>query len=359
MKKALAMLLAAVMLLSLAACGDGAKKAADPEHITLGDFELGYKDAYITQDSRGKDALVVKLSFTNNSADAASFLLNIAVKALQNSLVIGSAAVYTDADTMELVSNSQLAELDPGETAEVCAAFALCDLKNSVEVRLRTITGDEELSFTIELDAISREQAAAQNVPTASEPEASAESAADVPATVNDPAPCDDELLNWWNGGWYGWWHITAASGDYEPYDDYWWNACAFIDIGADYTGTIEIWDQDAPRAESTTGYVQISLNSAGTSEHGTVMSEDGWFLEQNLEHADWIVDPGIAKYADMFWTTGCMETDSGSLDYEIYLRPWGMRWNDVAEDDIPTFYSDWYLPLIESGASMPDSMEH
>lgn len=358
MKKALAILLAAVMLLSLAACGGGAKKAADPGHITLGDFELGYKGAYITEDLRGNAALVVQLDFTNNSAAPTSFLLNIGVKALQNSLVIGNAAVYAGADKAALVTGGQLAALAPGETAEVCAAFALRDLEHSVEVRLKTLTGDDVLSFTVELDALSHEQAAAPDVP--------AESAPDVPAEVAVQAvdtplatPVSDELLDWWNGEWYGWWHVITASGSFEEYEDYWWNTCAVIDIGADYTGTIEIWDEDAPRDEITLGYVQLSLNPAGTSERGTVMSEGGWFMEQDLEHADWIIDPGVARYSDTLWITGTVETDDGSLDYEIVLRPWGTLWDDVEAGDIPTYYNDWYVPLVESGASMPDSMEH
>lgn len=366
MKKALAILLAAVMLLSLAACGGGAKKAADPGHITLGDFELGYKGAYITEDLRGNAALVVQLDFTNNSAAAASFFLNIGVKALQNSLVIGNAAVYAGADTAALVTGGQLTALAPGETAEVCAAFALRDLEHSVEVRLKTLTGDDVLSFTIELDALSHEQTAAQDVPAVSEPEAPADSAPDVPAEVDAPAvdtplaaPNGDELLDWWNGEWYGWWHVTTASGSFEELEDLWWNTCAVIDIGADYTGTIEIWDEDAPRDELTIGYVQISLSPAGTSERGTVMSEGGWFIEQDLEHADWIIDPGIAQYSDTLWTTGTVETDDGNFNYEVVLRPWGTLWDDVEAGDIPTYYDDWYLPLVESGASMPDSMEH
>ena len=43
---------------------------------------------------------------------------------------------------------------------------------------------------------------------------------------------------------------------------------------------------------------------------------------------------------------------------YSIYLRPWGESWEDVRADDeelLPYYYDDWYLPLIETGASMPE----
>lgn len=37
-----------------------------------------------------------------------------------------------------------------------------------------------------------------------------------------------------------------------------------------------------------------VSLSEAGTGEYGTMMSEGGWFTDIELEHADWIVDPGL-----------------------------------------------------------------
>lgn len=36
------------------------------------------------------------------------------------------------------------------------------------------------------------------------------------------------------------------------------------------------------------------------------------------------------------------------------------MDWEDVRTDDetrLPYFYDDWYLPLIEAGASMPNAI--
>ena len=46
---------------------------------------------------------------------------------------------------------------------------------------------------------------------------------------------------------------------------------------------------------------------TSGTGEHGTMMSEGGWFTNVALEHADWIVDPGIVA-------PGMMERDRHDL---------------------------------------------
>ena len=41
-------------------------------------------------------------------------------------------------------------------------------------------------------------------------------------------------------------------------------------------------------------------------------------------------------------------------------MRPWGERWDDVAlsdPDDVPYYYEDWYLPMIDAGSTVPDSV--
>ena len=55
------------------------------------------------------------------------------------------------------------------------------------------------------------------------------------------------------------------------------------------------------------------------------------------------------------------------SFDYEIYLRPWGVEWEDVRnvdttdlpyDDMMPAYYDSWYLPLIKDGVTeAPDNV--
>ena len=54
-----------------------------------------------------------------------------------------------------------------------------------------------------------------------------------------------DKLLDWWNGDWYGWWKMTGCSGYYEDMEGGWWDICGNIDIGADKTGVVRLWDED------------------------------------------------------------------------------------------------------------------
>ena len=166
----------------------------------------------------------------------------------------------------------------------------------------------------------------------------------------------DNALLDWWNGDWYGWWKMTGCSGDYEEMEGAWWDICGTIDIGSDMTGIVRLWDEDYSR-DSLMAKVNVSLSTSGTGEHGTLTSEDGQFTDVYLEHADWIVDPGLVDFEDLIRIDGYYENGDDEFYYEIYLRPWGIEWDDVDADSLPSRYEDWYLPLIRAGKPMPDAI--
>ena len=341
--KLLCLLIAALMLLSLAACGKETTK--DSNLIKLGDYELLYKGACIMEDSDGNYAIVLTLDFTNNGKENASYLWSIDETVMQNGVELEVANVFTDYDTFETAIEGQFTEIAPGTTLEVKTAYVLKDAAAKVEATFEQLFGKKKGTITIDPATLSRE--------------ASADSTGSTDTTL--PAPTGDALLDWWNGAWYGWWTMTGCSGAYESMSGQWWDACAVIDIGSDYTGTVTIWDEDYSRADPMS-QATVTLNSAGVGEHGTVMSESGYFTNLPLEHADWIVDPAInSRFPDvenMICIEGWYEDGDDEFYYEVYLRPWGQLWDDFAADypdDIPYYYDDWYLPLVESGSSMPD----
>ena len=341
--KLLCLLLAMLMLLSsLTACGKD--KAKDSNLIKLGDYELLYKGACIMEDSDGNDAIVLTLDFTNNGKDNASYLWSVDETVMQNGVELEVATVFTDYDTFETVIEGQFADVAPGTTLEVQTAFVLNDTTSEIKVTFEELLGSKKGTITIDPTTLNRETAA------------DTEPGAALPA-----ATTGDALLDWWNGAWYGWWTMTGCSGAYESMAGRWWDACAVIDIGSDYTGTVTIWDEDYSRADPMS-QVSVTLNSAGAGEHGTVMSESGYFTNLPLEHADWIIDPAInSRFPDvenMICIEGWYEDGEDEFYYEVYLRPWGQLWDDFAADypdDVPYYYDDWYLPLVEAGSAMPD----
>ena len=343
--KLLCVLLAVLMLFSLSACGKD--KTANSNLIKLGDYELLYKGACIMEDSDGNDAIVLTLDFTNNSKENASYLWSIDETVMQNGVELDVASIITDYDTFETVIDNQFTDIAPGTTLEVRTAYVLNDASSAVEATFEQMFGKKDGKITINPSSLNRETPAADT--TGGEPPVDS-------TLTSDPAENGDALLDWWNGEWYGWWKMTGCYGSYESMEGNWWDVCGLIDIDADYTGTIALWDEDYTRAEPM-AQVSVSLNEAGTGEYGTVMSEGGWFTNVALEHADWIVDPGLLDYDNMIWISGDYEDGDDEFHYDIYLRPWGLYWDDVEEEGHPYYYADWYLPLIDAGKPMPDAI--
>ena len=344
MTRFLSLLLIAVLAISLCGCGGEGKKT-ESNQIKLEDYELLYKDACIMTDSDGNDAVVLTLDFTNNSKESASYIWSINETLVQNGEELEVAAVITDYASFATAVDKQFEDVAPGETLEVQTAYVLKDAAAPIKVTFEQLFGKKNGTITIDPAALSRE------------------TSADSTGSTNTalPALTGDALLDWWNGAWYGWWTMTGCSGAYESMAGQWWDACAVIDIGLDYTGTVTIWDEDYSKADPMS-QATVTLNSAGVGEHGTVMSESGYFTNLPLEHADWIVDPAInSRFPDvenMICIEGWYEDGEDEFYYEVYLRPWGQLWDDFAADypdDVPYYYDDWYLPLVEAGSAMPD----
>lgn len=334
------LLLSGAMLLSLAACSKGSGKNEDPNLMELGDYTLLYKSSCIMTDFEGIDALVMTLDFTNNSEESASYVWSVSETALQNDQTLSFATIYTNPETYDEVISNQFVDVAPGETLEVQTAFRLQDTTNPVEVTFEEFLGSKNGKITVDPSTLSRETPAnGMALPDMTEGT----------SDIGDPP----NPLSWWNGPWYGWWIMTGCSGYYEGMDGEWWDVCGTIDIGDDYMGTVTLWDvdytKDDPMAEAA-----VSLNQEGTGEYGTMMSEGGWFTNIALEHADWIVDPGLVDYPDMIHINGYYEDGGDEYTYDIFLRPWGIYWDDVLEEDLPASYHDWYLPMIQAGKEMP-----
>ena len=336
--KTLCLLLAALMLLSsLTACGKDKEK--DSNLIKLGDYELLYKGACIMEDSDGNDAIVLSLDFTNNSKENASYLWSVDETLMQNGTELEVATVYTDYNTFTTVIENQFEEVAPGATLEVQTAFVLNNASDEIEATFEELLGSKSGTITIDPSTLTRET----GVNAGTEP-------------TLPSATADDVLLEWWNGEWYGWWKMTDCSGSYESMEGQWWDICGVIEIDADRTGTVTLWDEDYTKDEAMVS-AAVSLSDTGTGEHGTLTSEGGWFTDVALAHADWIVDPGLQELADIICIDGRYENGDDTYRYEIYLRPWGLYWDDVEEENRPYLYADWYLPLIDAGKSMPDSI--
>ena len=174
-----------------------------------------------------------------------------------------------------------------------------------------------------------------------------------------------------WSGDYYGWWAVLDPTGEFVVDDDSIlpaWDVCASITDYGDGTGYLLIWDEDNDML------VKAGVTFAsGLTEKGTMACRNGNFWDSELKEGDWVVEPAdsmVSEFADMLCIDGKYvdpENPDNSLEYMIFLRPWGMRWDDVAaadttnmicDDMTPIAYNNWYLPLIEAGEPMPDSFD-
>lgn len=336
-KRLLCLLFAAAMVLGLAACGADSS-TSDPNRIQLEEYTLLYKDACIMEDAEGRDALVLTLDYTNNSKTSTTYLWTVTEAATQKGNPLDFVDIITDTASFTSLMDSQMVEVSPGATHEIHTAFVLTGT-DPVTIKFEQIIGKKSGKITVDPAALRRQD------------------------PVVSPAPADDPLLSWWNGDWYGWWMAVDCTGTYANLEGSWWDCMAEIVIGSDQVGLVKIWDETYS-VEQPLCHAVVSLNPAGTGPHGTLYAEAGWFVNSDLVHADWIVDPALAGrfegYDNVICIDGSYTADDGTsgLTYYIYLRPWGQLWDDIAQefpDDIPYYYESWYLPLVQAGQSAPE----
>ena len=99
----------------------------------------------------------------------------------------------------------------------------------------------------------------------------------------------------------------------------------------------------------------QMGITASETDGVGRFVCEDGAFLGLPLAHADWLWYTDATEYGDLFVINGQFDDGEDDFWYEIYLRPWGVDWTDVLENDPdmkPYYYDDWYLPMVDCGVT-------
>lgn len=187
-------------------------------------------------------------------------------------------------------------------------------------------------------------------LPGAKLPEAETETSAEA-------ALSDRQIF--WNGDWYGVWHIENADGKWLDQSGQSFDCFARFDIGSDNRGTMLFWDELQSAGMPIAKVELIISDNADKSVSGVAVSTGGFFYDAAIEETQWSVEPELAVFDGMFCVeNGRFESESGSFDYRIMLRPWGRTWEDVEAADptlVPFFYYDWYLQKLASGEKMPD----
>ena len=269
--------------------------------------------------------------------------------------------------SIELLSKNKCRVMVDGET-ETCRY----ELESDGEIEI-DLQGDEDLEGWLVDNRLTLEDVMDFGVnlvfykegtaaPAVKEPAATEAPVSTAPETTAAPV---ESAYSWWDGNWYGWWVVYDAGGEYADIVDSWADVCATIRVDGD-TGLVDIWDDTCEEGENL-GYIDVTFKP-GKSDKGRMLSESGYFLIDDINSGDWIVDPAdsiVSRFDQMIYirAKAVDPDDSGSwIDYMIFLRPWGMSWEDVRNDScedmpytqmMPYYYDDWYVPHMNG--TMPE----
>ena len=136
-------LMIGALLLTGVGCSLGESK--DPN--VLGDYRVEIKDYRLAKDADGKDLVIVKYGFTNNSEESAAFVYALTYEAFQNGIGLTEvmeesieSADYSDAD--------QLREIKGGTSLDVEVAYELSDTTTPVDVEVTELISFSDKKVT-------------------------------------------------------------------------------------------------------------------------------------------------------------------------------------------------------------------
>ena len=160
------------------------------------------------------------------------------------------------------------------------------------------------------------------------------------------PSPEENRKSISLEGGWYGYWSASNATGDWKSVAGKYWDCCAEVLVEDDGCSLL-LWDEDVPRGNY---FAKLRL----TEKEGRYSCTGGELLdvavvpdEVRLEQRDGAVLQITGQFEDPV---------TGSFRYAFFLRPWGDTWPDTERR--PDYYESWYLPKMQSGAGIPDKID-
>lgn len=170
-KKALAMIFASFMALSLVACGsdtsasdtpatsgepaetqqETAEEPAEPETTdsgAVGDYDVTIGDCAFTTDIDGNNAIIVNYDFTNNSDEDIAPFVGISMTAFQDGVQLETAFVM---DTAVYDAGIGQKQLKPGASLTGCQNAYVLTSTSPVEVEVGPLFGDPVLFKTFDV----------------------------------------------------------------------------------------------------------------------------------------------------------------------------------------------------------------
>lgn len=177
MKKLLAMILAAMLSVSVAGCSSNtgststsasssvssstsskaeaattAEAETAKDNGTLGDYTVAIESARLSKDYNDKPVVVVKYKFTNNGDKDAAFMTSISGKAFQDGVEL-EMAVINSANDKKYNAGDLTKQIKKGGSIEVEKGYVLSNQTSKIEVEASQLISLSDTKLSKEFDA--------------------------------------------------------------------------------------------------------------------------------------------------------------------------------------------------------------
>ena len=274
-----------------------------------------------------------------------SFLLNACGEAADTSGLSGSYVLQNIEEDGVILSEGLVADvgltlrLDPGGTGAVLNSDSEGALRWKYELdRLSVTIGDVRLTGYLDGSDLflqpDDEPVHLRFVPE--DPE--------MPDETGSELADEAEIIpKAWSGNWYGWWKIEQSEGTLPVT---WYDCCGSFAPQKDGSLRFTVWDEDGSRSEPL-GEILFQE----TDDH-QFSSLSGYFLYEKITAGEWIL-PQAGN--ELMLENFRHDANDERFTFTIYMRPWGAKWEDLAEEQRPFYYDDWYLIQVKKNQPMPD----
>ena len=150
-------------------------------------------------------------------------------------------------------------------------------------------------------------------------------------------------VREFYSGRWYGYLVISNITGyDLEEFSA--WNAVVtfeFVSSADMPVAYVQILDAEDQSRGLGNFSVQIGADDSWSVADARILSNGVTYIAHSFKD----------EFEKLLAVNGQAESEDGSFTYGLYIRPWGMKWDDVREkypERIPPDYDSWYLPQLD-----------
>lgn len=175
--------------------------------------------------------------------------------------------------------------------------------------------------------------------------------------TEDDTDPTGDissetEVQQMWNGWWYGAVDLNGCTGDWECVNGMTLDAVMYIELDEDGTGILKMYDpyEELVSGDDHNNFADVQCHADTNYLYG----DSGIAFDYDIYPSDWIFVHNIDNFDKLNAGSYCMEDNGDRWGYDFTFMPWGSKWE--GEESYTCFMShfDTYLGWLAEGKTNP-----